>query len=84
MLFAAPRAFEVGDQELIQELLNELDRSERELSELEVRKMLSGELDRKNCLFKHQCRSGRHGSVRLGCSCYRGCISDGQPSMDGK
>jgi peptide chain release factor 2 len=44
-----PEAYQVQDQALIQELQQELDQIEKSLSELEVRKMLSGELDNKNC-----------------------------------
>jgi peptide chain release factor 2 len=44
-----PDAYESKDQGLIDECLQELDRIDKELSDLEVRKMLSGELDNKNC-----------------------------------
>ncbi len=49
-LFALmPEAYEVGDQEFIDELLRELSQIEAHVAELEIRKMLSGELDTKNC-----------------------------------
>lgn len=44
-----PEAFQFEDQALISELLTELTKIENELSNLEIRKMLSGELDFKNC-----------------------------------
>lgn len=44
-----PDALESGDEALINELVQELDRVESDLGELEVRRMLSGELDSKNC-----------------------------------
>ncbi len=44
-----PDAYELKDEGMIAELLAELDRIETGLSELEIRKMLSGELDNKNC-----------------------------------
>jgi peptide chain release factor 2 len=44
-----PEAFASGDEEILSELLRELDLIDKGLNELEVRKMLSGELDQKNC-----------------------------------
>lgn len=44
-----PEACELGDQALIDELLMSLTSVDKELSDLEVRKMLAGELDNKNC-----------------------------------
>jgi len=44
-----PEAFESGDEEIISELVHELDEIDKGLSEQEIRKMLSGELDTKNC-----------------------------------
>lgn len=44
-----PEAADLGDEQLVQELLAELDQVEKELGDLEVRRMLSGELDTKNC-----------------------------------
>lgn len=44
-----PEAYQIADQELIDDLLEELTEAEKELGELEIRKMLSGELDDKNC-----------------------------------
>lgn len=44
-----PEAFESGDGEIISELVHELDEIDKGLSEQEIRKMLSGELDTKNC-----------------------------------
>lgn len=46
-----PEAEEMGDADLLQELLVELKEIEEELAELETRKMLSGELDNKNCFI---------------------------------
>ncbi len=40
---------EMGDEALITELTQDLNRIENELGELEIKKMLSGELDNKNC-----------------------------------
>ncbi len=44
-----PEAYQTEEQDIINELLNELDQIEKALSELEIKKMLSGELDQKNC-----------------------------------
>lgn len=44
-----PEAFDSQDEGLIKEFQAELDKIERELLDLEVRKMLSHELDIKNC-----------------------------------
>lgn len=44
-----PEASEVGDESLVDELLKELVAVDQELGELEIRRMLSGELDDKNC-----------------------------------
>lgn len=44
-----PEASEVDDLTLIQELLDELDQIDKSLSDLEIRRMLSGELDNKAC-----------------------------------
>lgn len=44
-----PDACEAKDEDLIGDLLQELERIEQSLGDLEIRKMLSGELDNKNC-----------------------------------
>jgi peptide chain release factor 2 len=44
-----PDAFEAQDESLLEDLFKELDLIEHDLGDLEVRKMLSGELDDKNC-----------------------------------
>ncbi len=44
-----PDADQAGDSAFCEELILELHKIDQELSELEVRKMLSGELDNKNC-----------------------------------
>lgn len=44
-----PEAFATGEETLLSELLQELDAVEKGLADLEVRKMLAGELDPKNC-----------------------------------
>lgn len=44
-----PEAIEIGDQEMQAELFDELKKIELDLGDLEIRKMLSGELDNKNC-----------------------------------
>lgn len=44
-----PEAYEVADEGLLSELFKELQTVEKSLGEMEVRKMLSGELDGKNC-----------------------------------
>jgi len=46
-----PEADEMDDEDLLNDLLVELSDIEAELSELETRKMLSGELDNKNCFI---------------------------------
>ncbi|MFT5318393.1 MAG: peptide chain release factor 2, partial [Chlamydiales bacterium] len=49
VLSLLPETDESTDGELIEELLEELGDIESSLSELEIRKMLSGELDNKSC-----------------------------------
>lgn len=44
-----PEAYDSGDQAFLQELCAELDQIEKELGHLEIRKMLAGEMDNKNC-----------------------------------
>ena len=44
-----PEACELGEEELIQELLKELKSIEKDLNDLEIKRMLSGELDNKSC-----------------------------------
>lgn len=44
-----PEAYEAGEESLVQELLLDLDRVDKSLGDLEVRRMLSGELDNKDC-----------------------------------
>lgn len=53
-----PEAETLGDAELIQELLQQLDQVEKKLSDLEVRKMLSGELDSKDCYLEINAGAG--------------------------
>lgn len=53
-----PEAFEMGDESLINELLQELAKVEKQLNDLEVRKMLSGELDSKNCYLSINAGAG--------------------------
>lgn len=44
-----PETVEIGDEALQAELMEELQKIEHELADLEIRKMLSGELDNKSC-----------------------------------
>lgn len=53
-----PEAFEMEDEGLVEELLTELGRIEHEIDELEVRRMLSGELDSKNCYLSINAGAG--------------------------
>lgn len=53
-----PEAIEAGEESLTQDLLQELSRIEKELEALEVRKMLSGELDNKNCYLSINAGAG--------------------------
>jgi len=53
-----PEAFEASDEGLIVDLQQELDKIEKELSDMEVRKMLSGELDNKNCYLNINAGAG--------------------------
>jgi peptide chain release factor 2 len=47
-----PEAEELGDEGLVAELKKNLERIEKSLEDLEVRKMLSGELDGKDCYLE--------------------------------
>lgn len=53
-----PEAEELGDGELVKDLLNSLTDIEKTLSELEVRKMLSGEMDSKDCYLEINAGAG--------------------------
>lgn len=53
-----PEAFELGDADLIQELLDSLNQIDHLLSDLEIRKMLSGELDNKDCYLEVNAGAG--------------------------
>lgn len=53
-----PEAESLGDGELIQELQNEIGDIEKKLSDLETRKMLSGELDSKDCYLEINAGAG--------------------------
>lgn len=44
-----PEAYEMNEQALIAEMLTDLDHIEKRLGELEVQRMLAGELDNKSC-----------------------------------
>ena len=44
-----PEALELGEDALVKELIADLDFIEKTLSDLEIRRMLSGELDSKDC-----------------------------------
>lgn len=53
-----PDAVEIDDQQMVADLLKELSTIEELLNELEVRKMLSGELDNKNCYLSINAGAG--------------------------
>lgn len=53
-----PEASEAGNEELLTDLENELDAIDKGLNELEIRKMLSGELDGKNCYLSINAGAG--------------------------
>lgn len=53
-----PEALEANEEGLIAELTHELDKIEKELGDLEVRKMLSGEMDFKNCYLSINAGAG--------------------------
>ncbi len=44
-----PEAYDANEQSLIDEMLKTLGQIEKQIEELEIQKMLSGELDRKDC-----------------------------------
>ncbi|MBX9744235.1 MAG: peptide chain release factor 2 [Chlamydiales bacterium] len=53
-----PEAEELGDVELVKELLDSLSAVELKLADLEIRKMLSGEMDGKDCYFEINAGAG--------------------------
>lgn len=53
-----PDAFDLGDSDLVQELLNSLQVVDTRLQELEVRKMLSGEMDIRDCYLEINAGAG--------------------------
>ncbi len=53
-----PEAYETEDEDMIQELVAELGAVEKAAGDLEIRKMLSGELDAKNCFLSINAGAG--------------------------
>lgn len=53
-----PEAFDAQDEEMQLELTKELDHIDKGLNDLEIRKMLSGELDNKNCYLSINAGAG--------------------------
>lgn len=53
-----PDAYTAQETDLITELLQELDKLDAEINSLEIRKMLSGELDDKNCYLSINAGAG--------------------------
>jgi peptide chain release factor 2 len=53
-----PEAIELGDGELVAELMLSLEEVDRKLNDLEVRKMLAGELDAKDCYLEINAGAG--------------------------
>lgn len=53
-----PEAEEIGDGELLKDLLAELSSIEDQIAELEIKKMLSGELDSKECYLEINAGAG--------------------------
>jgi len=53
-----PEAESIGDQGLVADLMVELDAVEKNLAEMEVRRMLSGELDNKECYLEINAGAG--------------------------
>lgn len=53
-----PEAVNANEEALIRELLSELDAVDKELGDLEIRKMLSGELDAKSCFLSINAGAG--------------------------
>lgn len=53
-----PEADESGDRSLFDELIQELQQIDKGLNDLEIRKMLAGELDNKNCFLSINAGAG--------------------------
>lgn len=53
-----PEADEANDRAFLDELFSELKKIDKELAELEIRRMLSGELDNKNCYLSINAGAG--------------------------
>ncbi len=53
-----PEASALNEETLVDELINELSEVEKELSSLEVKRMLSGEMDNKNCYLSINAGAG--------------------------
>ena len=53
-----PEAYEIQDQPLVKDLQKELTAIEKQLEELEVRKMLAGPMDKKNCFLSVNAGAG--------------------------
>lgn len=57
-VFLLPEAQKTGDDDFVAQLEAELEAVDKELAELEIRKMLSGELDNKNCFLSINAGAG--------------------------
>lgn len=53
-----PEAYELGEESLVNEMMDELSAIESTLEDLEVKKMLSGEMDDKNCFLSINAGAG--------------------------
>lgn len=53
-----PDAFDLGDDELIHELKNSLEEIEKDLGDLEIKRMLSQEFDQNDCYFEINAGAG--------------------------
>ncbi|SCA63188.1 Peptide chain release factor 2 [Chlamydiales bacterium SCGC AG-110-P3] len=53
-----PEAVELSEDEMVAELLQELDAIDTSLSDLEIQRMLAGELDKKNCYISINAGAG--------------------------
>ncbi len=79
-----PEASELGEEGLASELIEELGKVEKRLSELETRKMLSGEMDQNNCFLSINSGAGGTEACDWALDVAHACIRDGRSGGNGE
>lgn len=82
-LLALSVDFDPSDEEMKAFFESELADCEKQVEELEVRKMLASEMDSKNCYFSINAGAGEPNRV-IGSLCFHACTKDGCQDINGK